>query len=503
MSPATGTWIIVAAVLASSMAFIDSTALNVALPTIQNQLKASGFDLLWIVNAYNLPVSALILLGGSLGDRYGLKKVFSLGIGAFLISSVLCGLAPSSKFLILARFFQGVGGAMMIPGSLALITRLFPEKESGKAIGTWSAFATLTTIGGPILGGVLSEYGLWRVIFFINIPIGILALWVLAFKVPKVPVVTEKTSLDIPGAILITGALTIITAGFLESSPSVGLNVHQVMAIAIGFFLLLVFGWWEQKTKTPMLPFSIFKNRVFTGANLLTVALYSSLYGVMFFIPLNLIQIQNYPATYAGMALLPSTILLTVLSRYAGKIADKHGPRGLLTAGPILVGFSYLTFTFAGHTAGPQDYWWTFFPPSILFGIGMGLTVAPLTATVMAAAPKSMSGLASGINNAAARVSGVLAVAILGAVGLFFFQTDLLESLGALSLQPTLIERIKLESVNLGGMDTSFFPGPRVLKGFIADSFILMFNKVFYIGAILSWISALFAWFLLKKPAKS
>lgn len=422
--PSSSTWILLATILASSMAFIDSSAINVTLPAIQADLGATGKQLLWIVNAYLLFLSALILLGGSLGDRYGRKKLFAVGIIIFSAGSLAAGLSRSSEFLIAARSFQGMGGALMVPGSLSIITASIPAKDRGRAIGTWSAFTTLATILGPVLGGFLASAGLWRIVFFINLPLAVVALAALAYRVPesKDP---EAKALDLVGALLVTFSLAGLTYGAIEA-PERGLTHPVILAALIGGVLgLIAFTAWERRVEAPLLPLGLFRSRTFSGTNLLTLLLYAGLNVALFFFSLTLIQAQGYPARQAGLALLPFTFMLAVLSRWSGDVADRRGPRLLLIVGPLVSAIGFFGLGVPGLGSGPGQYWTTYFPGIVTVGIGMGLTVAPLTTAVMGSVRDSRAGIASGVNNAVARTGGVLAVAIVGGLALFSFRQEL------------------------------------------------------------------------------
>ena len=377
------------------MAFIDSTALNVILPSLQKDLGAEGTDIFWILNAYLLMLAALILVGGSLGDKLGRKKVFMVGIVIFLISSVFCGLSTSVTWLVVARTVQGLGGALMIPGSLSIISATFHDKEKGQAIGTWSAATTLVTVGGPIIGGALGDAGLWRAIFYLNVPIGALALWVLATRVPESTDDDLDHRLDYPGAIAVVVALVALTFGFLEV-PEVGWGGLVSLSLAVGVVAFVAFIVIERRSDHPMVPLSLFSNRTFTGANVLTFFLYAALAAAMLFLSLNLIQIQGYRQLQAGLALLPFTLLMASMARVVGGWVDRYGPRWLLIAGPLLAGVGFVLLSQAGLTDGPQDYWTTFFPGIVVFAAGMTLTVVPLTTTVMNAADDRHAGTASG-----------------------------------------------------------------------------------------------------------
>ncbi len=448
-SPA-GKWIMVSAILASSMAFIDSTALNVVLPSLQQSLRATGADLFWILNAYLLMLAALILIGGSLGDRLGRKRVFMTGIFIFLIGSASCGLAPNTFFLILFRILQGVGGSLMIPGSLSLISASIDEKEKGKAIGIWSSITTVVTVGGPILGGALADAGLWRYIFFINIPLGALALLILWRKVKESRNEASPGALDYTGAITIALGLALLTFGFLRI-PAIGFgNVEVIGSLAAGLLLLILFIRIEKRSGNPMMPLHLFSNSTFSGTNALTFFLYAGLGAGMLFLSLNLVQVQGYSQLQSGLTFLPFTAMMITLARYAGGLSDKYGPRVLLIAGPATAGAGLLLLSFIRQTHGPSDYWTTFFPAVLLFGLGIAFTVAPLTAAVMGSVDSSFSGTASGVNNAISRIANVFANAIFGALAVLFFSGSLRGQIKHMPLNAQQRQAVMAQAADLG-----------------------------------------------------
>ncbi|MFN8501541.1 MFS transporter [Kouleothrix sp.] len=428
-------WVLAAAILASSMAFIDSSALNVALPALQASLGASGAQLLWVVNAYLLMLAALILFGGALGDALGRKRVFMAGIGLFLLASLACGLAPSIAVLIGARLLQGLGGALMIPGSLALISASYPAERRGRAIGAWSSATTLVTIAGPILGGLLAQAGLWRGVFLINLPIGLAALAVLARFVPEGRSAAAGP-IDYPGAALASLGLAGLTYGSI-AAPDRGFTDALVLGTLLGgLAALAAFVAVEARSPHPMMPLHLFQSRTFSGTNLLTLFLYGALTVATFFLSLNLVNAQGYSQSLAGLAFTPFALTLALLARRAGALADRYGARGPLIAGPALVGLSFAAFALVGLTRGPSQYWSTFLRCVLLLGLGMAITVAPLTAAVMGAVSGRAAGTASGINNAISRVAGVLALAVVGALALSLYSGALARHAAALPLSP-------------------------------------------------------------------
>jgi len=504
LKSAAGKWIMVSAILASAMAFIDGTALNVVLPSLQKSLNASGADLFWLLNAYLLMLASLILVGGSLGDKLGRKKIFMLGILIFIVGSAACGFAPTVFFLIIFRIIQGIGGALMIPGSLSLISSSISENERGKAIGTWSAITTVVTMGGPILGGTLGDAGLWRYIFFINVPIGLAALLILSLKVNESRDEDADKAVDIAGAIAIALSLALITFGFLRI-PAVGFNNPQVyITLFAGVLLLLVFLYIEKKSRHPMMPLHLFTNPTFSGVNLLTFFLYAGLGAGMLFLSLNLVQVQGYSQLQSGLTFLPFTVLMITIARYAGAIADKHGPRLLLIVGPATAGAGLLILSFVKQTSGPAEYWTTFFPGIIVFGLGMSFTVAPLTAAVMGSVSDHLSGTASGVNNALTRISNVFANAIFGAMAVLFFAGALQEQIKAIPLDTKAKQSVMAQAANLGdakvpaGIGTT---NKKTIEHAYHESFIHAYANIMRISAGLGFLGALMAFVFIRNSA--
>jgi EmrB/QacA subfamily drug resistance transporter len=496
-----GRWIMGSAILASAMAFIDGTALNVVLPSLQQSLGASGADLFWILNAYLLMLAALILIGGSLGDQLGRKKVFMIGIFIFIAGSAACGIAGDVTFLILFRIIQGVGGALMIPGSLSLISASIDEKERGKAIGTWSAITTVVTIGGPILGGALGDAGLWRYIFFINVPIGLIALLILWRKVKESRDDDNTRSIDYPGAITIALGLAMLTFGFLRI-PAIGWGNWQVYtAITLGILFLVAFIVIESKSKHPMMPLPLFTNLTFSGANLLTFFLYAGLGAGMLFLSLNLVQVQGYDQLQSGLTFLPFTILMVSVARFAGALSDKYGPRLLLICGPATAGVGLLLLSFVKQTSGPGEYWTTFFPGVMVFGLGMSFTVAPLTTAVMGSVSDHFSGTASGVNNAITRIANVFANAIFGALAVLIFTGSLQAELKQIPLKEKEKQAVMASAVNLGNakvpasIDAS---NKAIVEKAFHTSFISAFALILRICACLAFLGALMAFIFIK-----
>ncbi len=497
-----GKWVMTSTILASAMAFIDGTALNVVLPSLQNGLHASAADLFWILNAYLLMLASLILAGGSLGDRLGRKKIFMTGILVFITGSATCGLAPSTGYLIAFRILQGAGGALMIPGSLSLISSSIDDRERGKAIGTWSAITTVMTIGGPIIGGALADAGLWRYIFFINVPIGIAALLILWFKVAESKDTEGGDTLDLPGIFAIAVGLAALTFGFLRM-PTLGFLQWSVWgALTLGLLLLAAFIFIEHKSSHPMMPLHLFANPVFAGVNLLTFFLYSALNAAMLFLSLNLVQAQGFSQLESGMTFLPFTVLMIAIARFAGGLADKHGPRPFLIFGPAVTGVGMVMLSLVGETHGPRDYWTSFLPGVLVFGLGMSFTVAPLTTTVMSSVGDQYSGVASGINNALSRVANVFANAVLGAVAVLLFTGMLERRLTDMGLPRAVEQAVVGQAVNLGNAkppaDVTAADKPAI-AAIYRTGFIQSYQRIMRIAAVLAFTGSLMGVIFVKK----
>ena len=403
------TRVLAATILGSSLAFIDGSVVNVALPAIQGSLGAGTAAMQWVVDAYLLPLGALVLLGGAMGDRLGRVRVFLAGVVLFTAASLACGLAPGAVWLVLGRAVQGVGAALLVPGSLAIIGAAIPAGERGAAIGTWSGAGALTTALGPLLGGWLVDAVSWRAIFLINLPLAAAVLW-LARGIPDSRGPVAAGPLDWPGAVLAATGLGALTYGFIEA-PMRGADLQVLLCLVGGPALLAAFVAAEARQPAPMMPLRMFRSARFSGANVLTLLLYFALTGVLFQLPFLLIGTHGYSASAAGAALLPLSLLLGGLSRSAGRLAERVGPRLPLVAGPLLAAAGFLLL---GLRAGDAGYWSGVLPGMLALAGGMTLAVAPLTSAVMAAAPDGQAGVASGINNAVARVAGLLAVSVLG-----------------------------------------------------------------------------------------
>jgi EmrB/QacA subfamily drug resistance transporter len=408
---ATGRWVILATVLGSGIAFLDSTVVNVALPSIKAEFETGFSSLQWTVDAYLLTLGAFLLVGGSLGDLFGRRRIFILGLGGFTFASLLCGIAPSISFLIAARALQGLGAAMLVPGSLAIISASFKESDRGQAIGAWSGLSGVTTAVGPFLGGWLVDSVSWRWVFLINLPLAALAIVIALKHVPETRDETAARTPDVAGGATAALALGGIVFALIEG-PVRGWGGTVTAAIVVGCLSLAAFVIVEMRVQHPMLPFGIFRNRQFTAANATTLTVYAALSGALFLVTQQLLsKPMGYSAVEAGLSFMPLTITLLLLSPTAGKLASRHGPRFPMTFGPIGVGIGLLLIR-TGVVPG-SHYLTDILPGILVFSLGLGFTVAPLTTAVMGAVEERHAGIGSGVNNAVARIAALLAVALL------------------------------------------------------------------------------------------
>jgi len=496
-------WTLAAAILASSMAFADGTVVNVALPAIQADLGADASQAQWVIESYALFLASLLLVGGALGDRFGRRRIFMSGVVVFTLAAVACALARGPSALIAARAVQGIGAALLVPGSLALISANFPQEQRGKAIGTWSGFSGIATAVGPVLGGFLVDQFSWRWAFIVNVPIAVLLLAICFTKVPESRSQgAASDKLDVAGAVLATLGLAGVVFAFIEA-PVQGWSATWVVAAALGGGAALVlFIAVEARSRNPMLPLRLFRNRNFAGANLLTLLLYAALGGAMYFFPLNLIQVQGYSATAAGAALLPFIAIMFALSRWAGRLVDRIGARVPLVAGPLVAAAGFALFA-RPSIAG--SYWSTFFPAICVLGFGMTITIAPLTTTVMNSVGAELAGVASGVNNAMSRAAGLLAIAVLGLLMAGRFAPALEHRLASLQGVPAAARAaVQAQQHKLGAiaLPTGLDAGSaRAIRQAVGEAFVAGFRAVMWASVALAVLSALAAWLCIEgKP---
>ena len=491
-------WILATTILASSMVFIDGTVVNVALPALQKEFDADASDAQWVIEAYALFLAALLLAGGSAGDRFGRKRVFAAGIALFMLASLACGLVQDAAQLILARAVQGIGGALLVPGSLAIISASFPENLRGKAIGTWSGYSAITAALGPVIGGFLIAHFSWRYAFFLNLPLGIAVLALTLRFVPESRDPQRHGAFDWAGALLISVSLGSLVFGLIES-PARGWSDRRVVgALLLSLVAALAFVAIEMRHPAPLLPMRLFRSRNFSGANLLTLLLYGALGGGLYFLPLNLIQVQGYSATEAGAALLPFILIMFALSRWSGGLVDRYGPKMPLVIGPAIAALGFALFAVPGTGAA---YWSGFLPAVTVLGLGMAVSVAPLTTTVMNALGTREAGTASGVNNAVSRVASVLAIAVLGLAMSHFFNRALDARAARLALAPELKQAVLAQRAKMGAIAPPTGTSPQeaaAVKGMVDGAFVEGFRRVMLLSCVLALASSLSAWLMIE-----
>ena len=494
-------WVLAATVMGSSMAFIDGTVVNVALPVMQTSLEASLGQMQWVVEAYALSLAALIIVGGSLGDRWGHRKVFLMGTLGFGLASAWCGLAGGIMELIVARAFQGVMGALLIPASLALLSASFPPEKRGRAIGIWSAFTSINTAAGPVLGGWLVSEFSWRWIFIINAPLALVVVLITWFRLKETEGEAPSARLDWMGAMLITGGLAALIFGLIEATER-GLSHPLVLAaLTLGSLVIAGFFLVERNIRFPMMPLGLFRSRNFSGANLLTLFLYSALGGALFLLPFNLIQVQGYSPTAAGAAFLPLILVMAMLSQAAGALSDRFGVKPLLVGGTLIISIGFAGMALTGQG---QSYWIAYFPPMALLGLGLAMAVTPLTATVMNAVREHQNGIASGVNNATSRIGGLLAVAVIGLLAILVFGQALEQELEARDVPKAAQELLLAQQSSLAALQApaDLSPEVRVAIDQAVDlAFLVAFRIVMFTGAGLALASTLVAGFMIENRA--
>jgi EmrB/QacA subfamily drug resistance transporter len=503
--PSRRRWTLAATIIGSSMTFVDATVVNVALPALQADLHATITEVQWVIEAYALFLGALILVGGSMGDQFGRKRVFLAGVGFFTGASIFCGLATSASALIVGRALQGFGAAFLVPGSLAIISATFDDADRGRAIGTWSGFSAITAAIGPVTGGWLIEHVSWRAVFFLNVPLSVI-VFALSFSFMDESRDPSRTArIDWSGAGLAVLGLGGVVFGLLEWPPLGAGHPLVIAALVIGTLSLMLFVVVERGTSNPMLPLRLFQSRTFTLANLLTLLLYAALSVIFFLVPMNLIQVQGYTATEAGAALLPFPLIMFALSRWSGGLVARVGSRLPLTAGPTIAAIGVALYARPGIGG---SYWTTFFPAVIVLGCGMAVTVAPLTTTVMGAVDSHHAGVASGVNNAVARVAGLLAIAVFGVVLARTFDVRVGSALDGLQLTASARTAIDRELPKMAGADVDTVPSIELSQRAAAHeaitrAFVSAFRLVFAGAAALALVAAIAGAFLRERRAES
>jgi len=487
--------------MGSGIALLDGTVVNVALPSIQRALGGGLAGQQWISNAYLLTLGSLILVGGSLGDLFGERRVFALGVAGFGAASLLCALAPSIGFLVACRALQGVAGALLVPGSLAVIVATFPEQERGPAIGTWTAFGAIAAVIGPLGGGLLLAVASWRWVFLINLPLVVACVALILAVIPPAASRDGGRTVDFRGALLCALGLGGPVFALIEQ-PRLGWSSPGVLVPLIaGALLLVAFVSYEARASDPMLPLGLFARRNFAIGNIETLTIYAGLSTLFFFLVLFLQQVAGYTPLQSGLATLPTTLLMFVLSRRFGGLADRFGPRLFMGVGPIVAGVGLLLLLRVGVRV---DYLTQVLPALLTFSVGLSMTVAPLTAAVLAGVEEGQAGIASGVNNAVARVASVLAVAILGIVMVELFSSSLQRTLSGALLPPGILEYVQANEIKLAGLDLPSgldAHAAALLRASISHAFVFGFRIVMLICAGLCVASAAVA--LLMIPADS
>lgn len=487
-------WVLATAILGSSLAFIEGSVVNLALPAIQADLETTSTGVQWVINAYLLMLVSFMLIGGSLGDRYGLRRVFMLGTGIFGLGALACAFAPSLLLLTIARLVQGLGGALLVPTSLALIGRHFDANERGRAIGTWAGASALTTAIGPVLGGWLVDQWGWPAVFLLVPPLAALTLVIAWWRVPVSPARYDER-LDYAGGLLLVAALGLMIYALVDTGPPSQRPALFLLALLPGAAFL----WRERYFAAPMLPLDLFRSRSFTGANLMTLLLYIALSGALYFLPFNLIQVQGYTATQAGAAFLPFTLILGFGSTFAGDLIRKFNPRVVLTVGPAIAALGFLALAIPGTHA---SFVAGFLPGIAIIAVGMTLSVAPLTTVVLSAVAERQAGIASGVNNTAARLAGVLAVAALTAVAVWQFADALASRLQEAGVPAALVAQLIGNASRLAELEPpAGTPEPvaAAIAGAVALAYVQTFRVLVLSCGVLAAVSGLIAWFTLAE----
>jgi EmrB/QacA subfamily drug resistance transporter len=489
-------WILVAAIIGSSMAFIDGTVANVALPSIQSDLGATLAEAQWVVQVYALLLATLILVGGSLGDRFGHRLVFVLGISIFTLGSVGCAFAASVDQMVAARAVQAIGAAGLIPGSLAILGAAFEGERRGAAIGTWSSFAGISAVLGQVLGGFLIDAISWRVAFIVNVPLAIVVLLIVFRYVPESRA-EHPRALDLPGVLLVTVGLGGVVYGLIGASDQ-SLDPLEAVAIVVGTMALVGFVIVERRSPQPLVPLHLFGSRNFSGANLMTFLLYAGFGGALFLLPIVLIQVHGYSATAATGALVPFAVITFVMGRWAGGLVTRYGEKLPLMIGPALAATGFILFAIPG--AG-GSYWTTYFPAVVVLGLGMSLVFAPLSIAILNAVEEEHSGLGSGVNRSVQRTAKLLGLALLAFLVLAAFDRSLDASVNALDLTPGQKAALRAEETSLGAND--IFEGASgedtvAIERAVDQAFVSAFRFAMFVSAGMALTSAIAAALLIQ-----
>jgi EmrB/QacA subfamily drug resistance transporter len=494
-------WVLVATILGSSMSFVDGAGVNVALPAIQSDLGASILAMQWVVNAYSVPLAALILIGGAAGDRFGRRRIFLIGIALFTVGSLCCGLATGAAALVTARAVQGIGGALLIPSNLAIIGATFDTTERGRAIGTWAAASAIAGALGPVLAGFLVDTISWRAIFFVNLPLAAVTSLITLRHVPESRV-ASAAPLDLPGAALAACGLGASAFGLIRAGDLGWRHPIVLGGLLCGIVLLALFVRVEARSAAPMVPLTLFRSRSFSGVNLLTLMLYAALTGTFFLLPFALIRLQGYSAVAAGASFLPFTLIMGALSRWSGGLIGRFGARQPLIVGPLVAALGFALFARAGIGG---SYWVDVFPPMVILGLGMAISVAPLTTTVLNSVDEAFTGVASGVNNAVAEIAALLAVAIFGAVALAIFDQVLSARLAEVVLSPEASRAAAALGETLAGatLPPSLTGDERhLLEAASSAALLLGFRVLMLAATALAVLGALCAAVMIAPPAE-
>lgn len=491
-----GRWVLLATVLASSMSFLDSTVVNVVLPTLQREFGAELTSVAWVVDAYVLTLTAFILLGGSFGDIFGRRRALRLGLVVFTTGSLLCGFAPTLLMLDIARAVQGLGGALLVPSSLAILTASFDRSERGKAVGLWASLAGIGGAVGPLAGGLLVDAISWRGIFFLNLPIAVIVLVIALPKVPESRDVGAERRIDLAGATIAVVFLAGLTFALIEGSKLGWTSPAVLTGFAAGGLGFVAFLTTERRSRQPMVPLSIFANRTFSAVNVATLLIYAALAGASLYLVLDVQQGRGFSAVAGGASLLPVTGTLLIGSPIAGRLADRVGPRVPMTIGPVVAGIG---LTLAAATAHVPSYWTSVLPSVMVFAVGLALTVAPLTTAVLSALGPEHAGIASGVNSALSRFGGLVAVAILPALSLAGFTHGLEQRLATTSFDPAVRAAVLAERAEQGALSppAQLLVGEReqiqdAVRAAFADGFrwvMLVCASLLFVGAAISFVA--------------